>query len=307
MTNNFLSLIFALLGAVFYSLNQIFNKKVVLAIGTLPAVSVNFFFLTVFDFIFCYLFENRNIDLCLFSPFSKNPDLLKEFLLLSVVGTLASLSLYESFKHLPLGVSITLANLSPLFVTLFVFLFEGVLPPLGKLITVFLILFAVYLVVSPSEGKRNYSYHSFAWVLPLITAVGWGFFGWEIYRIVQYYHLSPFVVAFYTSLFMWLIFMLLNILDWKSFIHELKKFFKFKKLLWWSLAGSLLTSLGFITSTVAYRWAQAQDVPIIEAVLSLSTPLSALFSYLLLGEKLHKRQWVGIILSFVGLLVFFLS
>ncbi len=109
------------------------------------------------------------------------------------------------------------------------------------------------------------------------------------------------------SLFMWLIFMFLNILDWKSFIHELKKFFKFKKLLWWSLAGSLLTSLGFITSTVAYRWAQAQDVPIIEAVLSLSTPLSALFSYLLLGEKLHKRQWVGIILSFVGLLVFFLS
>ena len=307
MKKSFISLIFALSGAVFYSLNQIFNKKVVLALGTLPAVSVNFFFLTVFDFLFCYIFEGGNIHSCLFFPLMANPPAFKELLLLSVVGTVASLSLYESFKHLPLGVAVTLANLSPIFGAVFVFLFEGVLPPPGKLAAVFLILFAVYLVVSPIGVGRDYSFRPLAWVLPLITAAGWGFFAWETFRLVRFYNLSPFVVAFYTSLFMWLIFTVLSLFVWKSFYYELRKFFKNRQLLRWSLLGSLLTSLGFITSTVAYRWANAEDVPVIEAVISLSTPLTALFSFLILKEKLSKRQWAGIVLSFVGLLIFFFS
>jgi len=60
-------------------------------------------------------------------------------------------------------------------------------------------------------------------------------------------------------------------------------------------------------SCKGFKWIEATEAPVIEAIFTLSTPLSALLSYLLLKEKLSLRQTVGIAISFFALFMFFLS
>jgi len=180
--------------AVFYSLNQIFNKRVVLAVGTLPALVLVYFFLTIFDLLTCLFFGDF---------FVPSQWVLIQIVFLSLDGALAIATLFESFKYLPVGVSITLANLSPIFLTLLVFLFTGRFPPLIKLFAIFLTVFSVYLITYGGESKRV---PKKVYLLSLITALGWALFGWESYRLLNVYKLDFFALAFYTSLYMFFVF-----------------------------------------------------------------------------------------------------
>ncbi len=297
MDKRLLAYLSALGAAFFYSLNQIFNKRVVLAVGTLPALTLVYALLTVIDFSLCALFGDFSLP---------SPGALLELVFLSVVGAVAILSLFESFKYLPVGVSITLANLSPVFLTLLVFLFEGKLPPPQKGFSIILILLSVYLITSPKGGKRNIPKR--VYLLPLITAFGWALFGWELFRLLNLYKVNLFAVAFYTSLYMFVIFVsILLSLYGSASLKLLQKVLKNGKVLKWAAMGGLLTSLGFVLSILPFKWVPPEETPVVEAIFSTSTPIGALLSYLLLEERLSFRQTLGILLTFLALLLFFVG
>jgi drug/metabolite transporter (DMT)-like permease len=281
--------------AVFYSLNQIFNKKIVLFVGTLPALVLVYFTLTVFDFFLCSFFGDF---------FIPSVPILLEIIFLSLVGALAILTLFESFKYLPIGIALTLANLSPVFLTLLVFIFTEKLPSLGKLFLIFLILFALYLIISPGkERKENIPVKAF--LLPLFTALGWAIFGWEIFRFLNTYHLNIFAISFYLSLYMFVIFLAAFL----AVFREKRKLIEFikvnKRILVWTFWSGFFTTGGFILSIVPFQWVPPEDTPVIEAIFTFTTPLGAIFSYLFMGERLNRKQIMGIALAFLSLLAFF--
>ena len=297
MDKRLLAYLSALGAAFFYSLNQIFNKRVVLAVGTLPALTLVYALLTVIDFSLCALFGDFSLP---------SPGALLELVFLSAVGAVAILSLFESFKYLPVGVSITLANLSPVFLTLLVFLFEGKLPPPQKGFSIALILLSVYLITSNGEKGRKIPKR--VYLLPLITAFGWALFGWELFRLLNVYLVNLFAVAFYTSLYMFAIFLsALLALYGSTSAKLLQKVFRNGKVLKWAAIGGLLTSFGFILSILPFKRVPPEETPVVEAIFSTSTPMGALLSYLLLGERLTFRQVAGIILAFFALLLFFVG
>ncbi len=291
MTSSVFSYLLALLSAVFYSLNQIYNKRLTLLLGSLPALWVVYLFLVLFDFVFCLLFGNFSVPL--YPP-------LAEIFFLSLVGALSIFFLFESFKRMPLGISITLANFSPIFLTLLMFLSEGVLPSFGKLFLIVALVGSVFLFFGDGRGdvisKRFLFY-------PLMTAFGWGLFGWETYRLLNLYGVDPFAVAFYSSLFMWFIFCSVCLVrcEGKSLLRKLKD----RKVLKWGFLGGLFTSLGFVSSVFAFKGISPEEAPVIEAILTFTTPLGALTSYLLLGEKLSPKQVAGVLVSFTLLVLFF--
>ena len=300
MPKRVLAYLSALGAAIFYSLNQIFNKRVVLALGTLPALALVYGILTALDFLLCLLFGDF---------FVPSPKVLFEIVLLSAVGAVSILTLFESFKYLPIGVSITLANLSPVFLTLLVFLFTGKLPPLPKLGVIALLLFAVYLITSDTSAgeKGERKSKKGVYLLPLVTALGWAIFGWETFRLLNIYNLDIFALAFYTSFYMFAVFAaaLLAAYGWGNVKFLLKKVLIDKKVLKWAFIGGLLTSGGFILSMLPFKWVPPDETPVIEAIFTTTTPLSALFSYLLLGERLSERQIIGIALAFIALILSF--
>ena len=296
MEKRFLAYLSALGAALFYSLNQIFNKRVVLALGTLPALTLVYAVLTAVDFLLCAVFGNFSVP---------SQGVLLEIIFLSAMGVISILTLFESFKHLPIGVSITLANLSPVFLTALVFLFTGRFPSLLKLFSIALILFAVYLITS--EGER-FKVSKRVYLLPIATALGWSIFGWEVYRLLNIYRLDIFALAFSTSFYMFSVFFAAFIaLYGKNASLLLRRVKSERKILQWAFWGGSLTSFGFILSMVPFKWIPPEEAPVIEAIFTTTTPLSALFSYLFAGERLTKRQTVGIILAFLALVLFFVT
>ena len=294
MEKRLLAYISALGAAIFYSLNQIYNKRVVLALGTLPALTLIYGILAVADFLLCAAFGDFSIP---------SQSVLLEIVFLSAVGAISILTLFESFKHLPIGVSITLANLSPVFLTALVFLFTGRFPPLPKLAAIFLILFAVYLITS--EGER-FKVPKRVYLLPAATALGWAIFGWEIYRLLNIHRVDIFALAFYTSLYMFSIFGAAFIALYGRHSALLpKRVLMAPKILRWALFGGILTTFGFILSMLPFKWVPPEETPVVEAIFTTTTPLSALFSFLLLGERLTKRQTAGVVLAFLALVTFF--
>ena len=293
MSNRLVAYISALGAAFSYSLNQIYNKRLVLSFGTLPSLVAVYAVLTVNDFILCSLFGDFSLP---------SQGVLLELVFLSLVGTISILLLFLSLKHLTVGISLTLANMSPLFLTLLVFLSDGKLPSGGKLFAILLALVSIYLIThegKSSKGRLKY------YLLPLGTALGWGIFGWEVYRLQHVYGVNPFAIAFYTSLYMFIAFLSIYLAafggDWKAFV----RIFKNKTSLRWVLLSGFLTSLGFVLSVIPFGLVKPEEAPVIETLFTFSTPLGALFSYLLLGERLKIHQMVGIALSFLSLVLFF--
>jgi len=280
----------ALFSAFFYSLNQIYNKRLTLILGSLPSLVVVYLFLTLFDGLLCLLFGEFALP---------NLRVVVELLFLSLVGALSIFFLFESFKRLPVGVAITLANFSPIFLTLLVFLTKGTVPKPAKLVLIVLLILTLPLFFEDTNRKVDRKYIFY----PLITAFGWGLFGLEVFKLVNDYGLSPFTVAFYSSLFMWLIFLFSCL--WVCDIKNLLKKLRNKTVLKWALLGGIYTSLGFVLSVYAFKGVSPKEAPVIEALFTFTTPLGTLTSFLLLGERLTKRQLLGVSLSFTLLLLFF--
>jgi len=281
----------ALLSAFFYSLNQIYNKRLTLLLGSLPSLVVVYIFLTLFDGIFCFLFGSFSIP---------NLKVVLELLFLSLVGTISIFFLFESFKKLPVGVAITLANFSPIFLTVLVFLSKGTFPKPTKVVLIVLLILTLPLFFEREDRKAEKRYVFY----PLITAFGWGVFGLEVFRLVNDYRISPFAVAFYSSLFMWFIFLLSCL--WKCNFNKLFREFFSRLVLKWSFLSGIYTSLGFISSVFAFKGISPKEAPVIEAIFTFTTPLGTLSSFFLLEERLNKRQLVGVTISFILLVLFFL-
>lgn len=283
------------LGAAFsYSLNQIYNKRLILSYGTLATLVAVYAVLTVNDFILCSFLGTFSLP---------SLRVLFELLFLSTVGSFSILLLFLSLKYLPVGISLTLANMSPLFLTLFVFIFSGKIPSKGKLLAIFLALFSIYLITYDGKGGKI---PLKVYLLPLGTALGWGFFGWEVYRLQHFYGVNPFAIAFYTSLYMFVIFFAMYLAAFGGDIKPVLRIFTHKNSLKMFLLSGLLTSAGFVLSVIPFGLVEPQEAPVIETIFTFSTPLSVILSYFLLREKIKPKQLMGIILSFLSLVLFFL-
>jgi len=290
--NSKISLIAALTSTIFYSLNQIFNKKLIENYSELKSLIVIYLYLTLID-LFVYL---------LFDDFSlPTPSAAGWLILTSAVGTISIYLFFKALRLLPVGVVLTLAGFSPLFLSLLTFLIEKKAPSGGKLLLIALVPLPFRLLTEDQKEKVP----AVAYLYPLATALGWAFFGYALYRLTQREGLSPFAVAFYTSLLTWILLTLTAALR-----GELKETFHLAienpKVNLLAFLSALFTSAGFILSTFAFSLAPAEELPILEAILTFTAPLGTLFAHLFLGEKPSKRQLLGIFLSILLLSAFVL-
>jgi drug/metabolite transporter (DMT)-like permease len=280
-----------IISTLFYSINQLFNKRLTENISELKTLVVIYFYLTLLDLLVFLYTAGFHVP---------KPSAWVHLFITSAVGTVAIYYFFKALRVLPVGVALTLANFSPIFLTFINFFLEGKAPSGIKLLLIALSPLPLYLIAEGGGGRVALRYY----IYPLITALGWAIFGYELYHLTQREKLSPFAVAFYSSLLMFL-FLLLS----ASLKGELKKsleVIKNPRFNLWAFLSALFTSAGFILSTLAFSVAPPEELPVLEAILTFTTPLATLFAYLFLGEKLSKRQLVGIALSFFLLVAFVL-
>ncbi len=247
-----------------------------------------YFLLTVLDFLLLNVFK---------APLSIELNALGWLLFISFTGSVAIYYLFLGLERLNVGTALVLANLSPIFLAVITYLTRGVLPDLKKLILIFILPFPYKLIVS--GHKLSDSVNIKYYLYPLITALGWALFGYGLFYSLSVLHVSVFTVAFYSSLFM---FFFLFIAFGVKEIKKLKRLPP--KAFLYGFISAILTSLGFILSCLAFERASVEELPVVEAVLTFTTPLGTLFAYLFLGERLSKKQLIGIAIAFLILLLF---
>jgi drug/metabolite transporter (DMT)-like permease len=287
-----LPILFAAVSTLFYSLNQIFNKKLIELTGVRFSLLEVYFLLTVLDFLLLNVFK---------APLSIELNALGWLLFISFTGSVAIYYFFLGLERLNVGTALVLANLSPIFLAVITYLTRGVLPDLKKLILIFILPFPYKLIVSGNKlpDSANIKYYLY----PLITALGWALFGYGLFYLLSVLHVPVFTVAFYSSLFMF--FFLFIAFGVKEIVKEIKKLKKLQpKAFLHGFISAILTSLGFILSCLAFERASAEELPVVEAVLTFTTPLGTLFAYLFLGERLSKKQLIGIAIAFLILLLF---
>jgi drug/metabolite transporter (DMT)-like permease len=276
-------IILSLISAIGYSLNQIFNKKLILnRLNNYEALFISNIFLLFFNFLIMVSFSRKII----FSEITKiiTSNFIYYYMLNGLIGFFALFFLFKSFKRLKVGESLTIANIYP-FVTLFLtFFFFGEKITLFQLIIMLIIFVSIFFLII-DDSKFKLSIYDF---YPLLTAIGWGTYGFLIYYYLKN-NLDLYISLFLIQLFMFL-FSLVFFLYYKS--KNIKKILINKKNIlfgflagFFSFIGTLFYSLGTFYLNPA----------IVSSIGSAQVPLSFLFSYFILSEKINKKQIILIL------------
>lgn len=107
------------------------------------------------------------------------------------------------------------------------------------------------------------------------------------------YYILGIVVVFVSSLSQILLKLAANDKNNRSF----KTVFNFKVI----LAYVILFAMMFVNARFVYQHVEMNSIAIIEAFAYVFIPVLSLF---VLREKISQRQWIGIILILIGILVF---
>lgn len=277
--------IYAIIATIGYSVNNTINKKLVQNTNSWNALLLSSFFLSIFSALLVLVFSSfkqiLSFEIFIYTFFG------------GLLGMLALIFLFDSFKHFNFGETMTIANLFPFFTLFFIFIFYGV-----KLsFSYFLVMFIVFLGIALIFRKSGeFKFNKFIY-LPLLTAICWGFYHFSIKALINL-NVEIFNIVFYleTSIFLFtLVYVLTN-----SKIKIEKSFLKRNNVLLGFFSG-LSTTIGTLFVTFAMTKLLA---PIVSSIISSQVMLLSLFGYLFYNEKLNNFQVLGIIVVFVGLVLF---
>lgn len=279
--------IFALISAIGYSLNQIFSKKLLKnKLNDFETTIISKFFL-IFLLGILVFFLGR-FDLFTYSKL--------EFTLLiisSFIATIGFLSLLKSFKYLKVSEALSIANIYPFIILLLSFMFFKEIINLYQFLTMIIVFVGiVFLIKSRSEFKlsKNYFY-------PIITSIGWGLYGFIIFYLVEN-NKNVYSVIFNLELFILLFTIILSYIlniniDFKKGLSKNNLFYGFL-VGFTTIIGSLFYGLStnYIQSSIA------------SSISSTQILFATIFSIFILNEKISKKQYMGVIIISIGLILF---
>lgn len=280
-----LGLLFAFLGTIGYSCNNIINKKLVGDISEWNALLISSFFLTFFSAIMVFFLssfkQSFTLDIVLYS------------LLGGLIGMIALLSLFKSFFYLNLGETMTIANIFPFFTLLFVYIFHGDSVSLFSFLFMLVVFLGIYLIFL-KEGKFIINRYV---AFPFLTALGWGFYHFSIDNLLRL-GVDVYNIVFYLESLIFIFTLFYFILNPKIKLD--KTTFRIKNVSLAFFSGlSATVAMIFLTLSMIYL-----IPPIVSSIISAQVMLIALLSYFIYGEKLKKNQIFGIFIVFIGIVGF---
>ena len=287
MFENYLIGIFvAFLAALFFSIVDLVNKKVVIDMKTIPSILYIVFFNVVFS-IFFLLLKDEFVLISLRQFFI--------FLFTGMVGFIAFYFFLESFRKNSVGITVAISNSYPIFILIFsYFLLNDFLKPV-LLIPLFIIIFSIYLSV---DFKLNFKKRFI--VFPLITSIGWGFFSTMNAYFLKIEKMSVYNIVFYLESFVFLIALLAFLCYKKKDFSGLKKNLK-KNIFWTSCA-----SFGLIISQLLLTYSFSLiDVSIASSIAISSVIIASIGSYFVFKENMSKNQKISIILVLFAIILYY--
>lgn len=280
-----LGIVYALLSAFFYAVNNLFNKKLSEELNEYEALVYAAFFLLFFagglNFVLGSFIFNLSVESLIFLVSA------------SIIGFVALLFLFKSFEHLPVGIILTLANIFPLFTLLFATFYHNLSFSFWLLIPLLIIFLGTWNI---HYSRKEHANKAFIY-MPLITAFGWGYYSFSSYSLLEL-NMSAFTVAFYLEAGVFLVGLCYALLFRKlSFSQK-----KLRSNLPYALGAGIFLTAG----TLFIMFALERIHPAIASSIATSDIIFAsVLSYVFFKEKLSKQELVGISIIILGLLMYF--
>lgn len=282
----FIGFILAIISAIGYSLNQIFNKKLTQnSLSNLQALLIGNFFLGIFAMIIAIFFADlNNITL----------DKINIFLILTagISGAIGPWMLLKSFKKLNIGEALAIANIFPFLNLGLLILFFNKTINLLQFSTMILVFIGIYILIKNKSKIKLNKYLMY----PHITALVWGYYGFAIYSLILRGN-DPYIV--------------IGILEFFMFISTLFFFFIFKekfsnnlikpKVIFFAILVGITTTIGSLFYALSTKYI---NPAIASSIGSTQVAFAFIFSYLLLSEKINLKQIIGLIIITFGLMLF---
>lgn len=272
----------AILSAISLGMVPVFSKKLLEILDSWNSIIYGNFFMVIIAFFYALIAG--------FS-FSFSAGVLVVILINGVIGFLGLYCLYESFKYLKLGESLSIANTYP-FITLLLLGFIGSsIISMTEIFFMLLLLVGVYLVVN---HHLTITFNK-GILLALVATTAWGFYSFAIaYLLREGFNFS-------STILMLELFILICCFLYVTLTNKLKPITKeiTKKA---SLLG-LFNGVGtlLLASSIVYL-----NAGIASSISTASVLITALFGYLVFKEKLTKIQMIGIFIIIFSLTMFYL-
>ncbi len=281
--------IYALISSIGYSLNQIYNKKLLIkGLSNLESILISNFFLTINIFTLLILFGK--IEIYKYSNL--------DFVLLiigSILATIGLLFLFKSFKTLLISESLAIANIYP-FITLIlsaIFLNERI--TLFQFLLMILIFIGIITLIREKKGFKLSKYYFF----PLITGIAWGYIGFLIF------YLSQKNINLYSIIFLLEFGILIaSLMAYRLFEKKEKKrknISKYLPIIYIGFLSGLFTLIGTFFYGLSVNYIPSS---IASSIASTQIMFSIISSYLLLNEKIRKEQIIGFVIIILSLILF---
>ena len=281
-------ILFAIISSFGYSFNHIINKFILEKIDTWKSVFFTSFFVSLI--LFFFTFFGSDFD------FSLNLDDWIVLVLGSIVWFVALWSLFKSFEFISIWESISIANIFPFVIVLFLFVSYQELIGLYELFWMIVVFLGIFLLV-----KQNWSFKfSLDTKFAFITAIGWGFYNFAI----DYFVRGGFdflQIAFMLELWVflssafYLIFRnMLQKSDFESFLMD-------KKLVFFCFLSGLSTAWWTYFTVLAMSYLNAA---VVGSIVSTQVVFAAILAYFILKERISYLKILWIFLVFVGIFIY---
>jgi len=277
---------YSLISALFYSVNNIFSKKITQKVNELETFFISNMFLTIISGFIAFTFGDFN--------FTFNLEIFLIVLIGSLFGFIAFLCFLYSFKNFYVSESLVIANTNPFVVLIFSILLFNEKISLIEFIGMITVFYGIYSIIrNKSKFRINKNV-----ILPFITSLGWGVYSLVIITLLRL-NMNIFYIVFILEAGI-LLFLIFYLLLFKIKIN--KKIFTSSYILKNGFLAGITTNFGTLFSTLAFK---TINPPIASSIISSQVLFASFFGYLFLKEKVTHKQFIGYFLVFLGLVIFY--
>lgn len=274
---------FAILAAIFYSLNQIFNKKVTLNIEPKNGVLIVSFFLSIFSGIIAIFLGDFNHKISFY--------ILSIILIGGILGTIGIIYLFKSFEKLKIAQTLCISNLYPFLILIYSLLIFKIIPNKMQIITMGIVFLGIYLVTKNNEKIKINKFI----IYPIITAIGWSIYIFSIFLLVK--EIPIYNAIFYLESMIFFITAAYLLIKNKVSIN-INQIHK-------SYYSSVLSGISTTLASLFIGFATFYTNPaIVSSIVSTQIIIISILGYLIFKEKLSKIQTIGILITFLGIILF---
>ena len=279
-----IGIILAILAAISFALSNIFSKALSTKTTAINSVLYQGFFISIFSLFFYIIFEN-NIEI-------PNLKATIGIIIGGIFGFIGIFYLFKSFQNLDVGKTLIIANTYPFLILL---LSSIILKTQFSMLIIFpmlLIFIGIILLFNLKKNSNDIKKIKF----PIIVSLSWGIFYFCITYISQQ-NLSPFGIVFYIELMLF-ISALIYIIFSKNKILPTNQIKNISYL-------SAVSGFFVMTGISLVTFSQLTINPAItSSIKSFELIITAILATLIYKEYLNFKNIIGIIIAFIGIILF---